>query len=356
LSATLGSGQGAGYPSSGHVRIGREVIEYTGNAADVLSWPDTGHRGAFGTTADSASEGAQVQICRTWTDIPATTVLQDILEDAGIATADIDTAGFAAEELDWLGPAFNVTTAITAPEDASKLLADLVALLRGIMWWDPVAQKVRFEVFAPLTPVEMAAATLTDDANMIAGSTSVEPRDDLRSTVRALYYGLISPVENRREQANYLRAQIFVDADAESANEYDDRRVVTTFSRWWAAANDAAALAVISRAAGYYRDAPLKLEARVAAKDAALREGDQVDVQMGQLVDFDGATRTLRCIVTRRQDQGGEIALRLRSTGFALRYGFVAPNTAGDYPADDEWAHVAPDAGFSDGSDSYAIF
>lgn len=357
LSCELVAGEGVGYPAGGgYVRINREVIQYTSRSGDTLSWLSTAFRGTWGTEAKAHNDGAGVQLCRAWIDTPVTTVLRDMLEESGLETALIDTAGFTQEELDWYGQAFNVTANITAPEQSSKLIADLLVLMAAFMWWSPHEQLVKVKAFAPVPPNQPAVPLLDDAGGFVMDSTGLKPRDDLRSTLRALYYGLVSPVVDRKEQANYERARIVIDSDAESANEYDDRRIVTQFSRWWAD-NDVAAFSLISRAAAYYRDAPIRFDARLNAKDIEITEGQLVDIEMGQYVDFAGAPQRLRALVTRHKDLDGEFEIILRSTGFARRYGFIGPAGAGDYPNDSEYAHIAADVtGFSDGTGPYLIF
>ena len=61
----LREGDGAGYASTGHVRIGDEIIEYTTNSGDVLGGLT---RGTFGTTADTADAGDGVQQCKVYED------------------------------------------------------------------------------------------------------------------------------------------------------------------------------------------------------------------------------------------------------------------------------------------------
>lgn len=357
LSLVLGAGEGASYDSSGYVRVKDEIIQFTSNASNVLSWPSTANRGVFNTTAAAAAIGDLVQVCKVWIDTRVDTVLVDLLEDSGIATGNIDAAGFATEEETWLRSAYNITVCLAKPESASKLLTDLLSHIGGFMWWSPADQKVKFEVRAPVLPNEPAATVLNEAEHFIAGSVKVRKRDDLRTTTQAMYYGLINPVAARDEPNNFLRGRIFIDADAEGANEYNDRRVKIVFSQWFGDANNGAALSTVSRWAGYYRDAPLEIEASIDAKDASIREGDAVTVTVSQIVDTTGAALATPCIVIKRTDEVGKVKLLMRATGFAHRYFVIAPNGTADYPTDTIYGHFSPDAdGFSDGGGPYLFF
>lgn len=361
LSMTLRVGAGAGYPAAGRVRVGKEVIEYTANSADVLSWPNVGgFRGRFGTTPAAANDGESVQLCRVWDNETVATVLDDLLSESGIAAANIDSAGFAAEDTDWLGAPYRITTCIPEPEGASMLLMEILVQVGGFMWFSPVTQKAKFKVLAPIGPTETLAATLSDRASVAEGTVKLRTLDDLRTTVRTMLYDIQSATADRREDGNYLRGEIFIDTDAESANEYNDRRVSLIRSRWFSQGNSVAVAGQVGRAAHHYRDAPRNLWLSVAPQDAALREGELVDLQVGQIVADDGRTLTVRAIILWRRDEAGRIALRLRVTTLNKRYAFIGPNTLPDYPAatadDKKYGFIAADAnGFADGTTPYLI-
>ena len=281
LSLFLQEGAGASYPAAGYVRVGKEIIQYTQKNPgdpDELQWPDTSYRAQFNTTAATAQVGNAVQLCRVWIDTPITTVMQDLLVEAGIDPVDIDAASFAAEEQLWLGSIFNITAAISKPTKATKLLQEACELARGYLWWAPADQVVKFSVFAPVLPNEAAVPELTDGGNFVERSIDIEPEDKLRITHRSIFYDPISPTVDLKDPVNYLRAAIRIDLDAESENEYGDSRDDSLFTQMWGAPNEVAALAQVGRALAYYRNAPLDIQGRVSGKDSGIIEGDQVDV------------------------------------------------------------------------------
>jgi hypothetical protein len=360
LSVTLNTGDGALYTSTGYVRIGKEVIQYTGNTSDVLSWPDVSYRAQFGTTAKEAKAKAAVQQCAVWDTAKVSTVLNDLLLAAGIPSGNIDTAGMLLEDDTWLGVTSRITVCLPDPEDISKLLKELCIETNGYMWFDPVAQKVKYQVLAPLAPAETVAATFTDEGSVIEGTTEINIRDDLRITVSGMLGELESATADRGEAVNYLIGELFIDADAESANEYNDRRIDIKHSRWFGEPNAGTMLATVTRRVAALRDPPKEPAFKVDAKDAAVREGELVDVLIGEITDTTGAPLTVRCLVLKRRDEDGQISLVMRTTPFTQRYGFIGANSLPDYGSatddDKKYAYIAPDAGFSDGSDSYLIF
>ena len=237
------------------------------------------------------------------------------------------------------------------------MLAELVVQVSGYMWFDPVTQKTQFRVLAPLHPEDTVAGTLTDTASIIEGSVKITVLEDLRRTQQQIWYDRISATADGDEAKNFRRLRYHVDADAESANDYNDTRPEIIYSRWYTAANDAAVGTVASRRIGYYRDAPKNIEHTVDPKDADIREGDIVDLETAGQTDVTGAPLLSRCLVLKRKDEGGRVHLRMRVLNFGARYAFIAPDGTGDYPTDPEWVHIAPDSEFfDDGTPGYQAF
>jgi hypothetical protein len=361
LQLTLETGQGTQYPSSGYVRVKDEVIQYTGNAGDVLSWPDGTYRAKFNTSATTAKIGDGVQLCKAWISQPLSTVLNDILNDSGLDNSYIDTGGFETENTNWLGSRYYVTTCITAPEDASTLLKELCQQSNAVMWWDPKNQHVKYKVIGPRSPAETVLNTLTDEANLIEDTVSVESLDDLRLTFAVINYDLATATSDRKEIKNYLRADIYIDTDAESDNEYNDRRQKIENSRWFGVANASAMKTLASRRIAYYRDAPMQIEFSLDPNDADIREGDLYDLTTKNIVDESGNEDTKRVLIVKRQDDGkGRIKVTARTTTFDRRQAFIAPAGHPDYLNSTEtqraYAYICNSSGkMSNGDDGYLI-
>lgn len=351
-SLTLKSGEGAQYDGDDYIRIGSEIIYKGGRSGDTL----TGLlRGQWGTEADSHGSDAQVQLCRTWIDTPLTTVINDILNETGISDTYIDTAQLSLQEATWLGNSYNVTTTISRPESGSTLLAELAQIANGSIWWDPIAQQVKFKIIAAEPP--SSSLTLWDDEeNFIAESVQITSADDERVTRVAIHYDLRDYTEDSEDQQNFERSRLQIDADAESPDEYGDRRIDETYSRWLTNANDGAVLALAGRKLTRYRDAPKRIKARLDPKDYTDGPGDLVEVRTAQLLDQDGSPRTVRCLVRRLEDKGDHIDVQLETTILGARRGFIAPAGTPDYPTDDVYAHIANAGGLmTDGTEGWVI-
>lgn len=323
---------------------------------NVLSWPDGTYRAQFGTSSAAAAVNDGVQQCLVFEGATFSTVVETLLNEAGILDDNIDLAGLASEDDTWLGPRYVATACLSEPEDVSVYLGELAVQTGGVFWWSPTEQKVKYKFIGPSSPAAVTTNTLTDEANIIDGSIKVEPLDTLRKTYVAMYYELYSATANRKEAKNYTRGEIYIDADAESENEYGDRRVEVNYSRWFTDDNELAMSSWVKRRVGQYRDVPRKLEFKIDPKDADLAEGDLYDVTTDVLTGYDGAAETVRCLVVKRHDNAGDIGVTLRTTNFGRRYGFIAPNGTGDYPNNDDYACICSDAGFmNDGTSGYLI-
>lgn len=357
LQLTLGTGQGSYYASSGFVRVGDQIIRYTAKAGDVLSWPDSTYRSQFGTTAVQQQIGDGVQQCEVLSGRRVHQVVQRLCNASGIADANIDLAGNEADDDQWLGVRYEVNdVCLSEPTKVATYLEEIALHTGGVIWLDPVDQKVKYRYIGPQSPAALTSSTLTRAANLIDGQTRVAPQDAMRLTRASVFYSLVTATSNAREGKNYLRPVIYIDASAESANEYGDVRDQVIYSRWFNADNDLAMQGFIARRVGAYRDAPANIECKVDAKDAAIREGELYDVTTAQLVGMDGTARPVRCLVVRRKDNGSGLDLTLRTTTFSRRYGFIAPNGTADYPNNGGYACICLNTGkFADGADGYRI-
>ena len=366
LKITLNAGKGAQYAdpaTSGkneYVRVGEEVIRYTAKAGDVLSWTDTTYRAQFGTTKKDHAVDDAVQLCRAWVSKLVKEVIEDLYNESGLADTYIDLTQLAAEDTQWLGDKYRITACVTEPEKPSDLLKELLIDANAAQWWSPSEQKVKTKVNMP--EIGSSVPAFDDESGFIDGSVAIERLDNERITQSAMYYDLISATENRKEAKNFRRGEIYIDTDAEGANEHNDKRPEVRYSRWLSSANQIAVQALVARRISALRDAPSKIRFRLDPKDYGdnLVVGKLSDLTTRQRVDATGNKSTIRVRVTRLVDQGAHIEAEARSTTFGRRYAFIAPNGYPDYLAASEaqrqYAFIAAGTGkMSNGDGPYLI-
>lgn len=358
LSLNVGTDKASQYDSTGYVVLGDEVIRYTSNTTGVLAWPDTTYRAQFGTARDDHSANDQVQRCAVWSDAGPATVIEELLNAAGVADGYIDLTGLAAEITQWLSSGANITACLVKPEGIGSLLGELLRDLNMLAWWDPVAQKVKFRANMPA--ISSSVATWTDDANLIDKSTRVERLDNQRITQAGIYFGLRSATADERKNSSYLRGALAIDADAQSANEYAAVRQDVTTSRWLSTANATLASSNMSRKLARRRNAPLRIKFKLDPKDEP-QVGDLKNLNTARYTGADGQPSTMQIRVIKVDVQPGHLDIEAESTAFGKRYGFIAPNGYPNYTSATEaqraYAFVATTATgkMSNGDPGYVI-
>lgn len=356
LTIRLGAGEGAQYTATGWVRIGEEIIRYGSNAGDLLEIGSSTFRGQFGTEGMNAKAGDGVQQCLVYQDAAYSSVIEDLLNRGGMVDADIDLATLQSEDATWLGEAYRVTTCITDPQEISVLLGELLTQAQALLWWSPTAQKMKFKVFAPQSPSAVITKTLDETGYIREESVKVTRQDDERITLSAIYFGRSSAIANVDEPKSYKIGEIAVDAGAESANEYNERRTRVRTSRWFTSANLLAMRAFVRRDVARHRDAPEDVELELDPKDRDVVEGAVIDAQIANIVDAAGNTKTSRLFVTMRENDGKRLRIKARRTTFDQRYCFIAPNGTPDYPGNLGYACVCQNTGLmTDGTAGFLI-
>lgn len=362
LSITVGSGRGAQYAdpaTSGkaeYIRIGSEIIRYTVKSSDTLSWPDASYRAQFGSTRADHSASQSVQQCRAYIDRTIEQVITALITESGIAAGYI-SGDLATECAAWYGPQFNITACLSAPEQVSKLLSEILKQIGAVMWWSPQTQKIEFKAVMPslTTPVEW-----TDEANLIHGGTQIKNMDNLRITQAAIDYALRDATTSLSEPRNFERGEVVKSSTAESANEYGDVRPQVTASRWFGIINGNAMWAVLARDALRRYDAPKQITVKIDPKDYTLPIGALVDIKTHKHVGADGQQLAVRCMITQMLDRGAHLEIQARSTNFNKRYAFIAPNGQPNFgaasAAQKKYCYIAGSGGtMSDGSEPYRI-
>jgi hypothetical protein len=219
---------------------------------------------------------------------------------------------------------------------------------------------VKFKVNRPLAPNATAPALLTDEASFIGGSVSIARADAQRLTQALVLYGLINATAKKADWQSYGRGYLAVDADAESANEYDDVVQKTYYARFLDVNSSQAAAELAIRMLLARRDAPVTITVRVDPKETGIEIGGQADIETSGLVDYSGTVQRQRVLVTKRQDTGKDVSVTLLSTFLSKRYLWTAPDGHPDYVDASEnerrWGYISDDNGLMpDGTDGHVI-
>lgn len=305
-----------GYPASGFVTIGSEIMGFT-RAGDVL----TVARGDKGTVAATHKANDTVQLAFDVDRVRADSVIYSLLVDYGNVPASyIDFAEWQAEFDRW-GATIMLKATICKPTGVSKLIAEINQL--GItVWWDEIAQKVRIKLNHPpdSDPVEWS------DRNNIMSITA-EDNDDERATRVEMWTVQIDPTKELTKD-NFLRGYIAVSVDSESPESYGLPRTQSIYNRWLNQGADAATKIITGRLLNRYKRAPVTYKVKLDIKDDPSLT-DVISLNSYITTDDTGNVAPKLTEVYYRSDDelGSTVMAKLQAFQFDARYGLIAENT-----------------------------
>jgi hypothetical protein len=321
----------ADYPASGTLRIGSELMTYTGRTESGGIITFTGlTRATDGTVAAAHEIESRVQTCIRYADVNAWEVARSIIQTySPAAYAYIDNTQWSAEAAQWLD-GFIVSSVISEATGVNQLLAELCRDAQFFIWWDERTQNILLKAVRPPTetPVQW-----NEDANILAGSQSIRTRPEERISQIWYYYQPRDLSKKVDDDANYRKVRIRVDGDAESVREYDEVAVTKIFSRW--VRTDAIVTAITTRLLNRYRDSPYYLTISVDAKDRGIWTADVVDVTSRLITNAEGLPLSTRYQIISAQETspGSVVKYVLQNYNFSARYGFWMAADAPTYAA-----------------------
>lgn len=348
------------YPvTGGKVRIGDEIISYTGVSGLSLTGVT---RGTNGTVAKSYPPGTLVQLCKEYANTNVCDVLKDLLILSGVPESKISAVDFSTEKLTWLS-SHDLSRIISTPTAISSLISELCEQCLLSVWWDEVNKLVRIKSLSP-PKVGQSIPLLTDESHFITCEANDNPEE--RASQVWVYYNKITPIDDN-DPSNY-DAYIMVEGDKESSIQYGERRVHKIFSDWLGAKNLGQVIQLCRRLIGKRKDNPLKIYFSLDAKDAKkFWTGDVVDISSAAIQAEDGSSYPVRAqIVSAQEDRIGTIynyeAVTIGADGeLSGRYGFMAKNGSLSYSNATnqekfKYAYIGDNfAGFGDGGERYKI-
>ncbi len=318
------------YPATGTLRIGSEVMTYTGRSetSGVITFTGV-TRGTDGTEAEEHDAESSVQSCLRYTSQAGYLVALDLIEKyAGDVFDVVDEVEWLAEGAFWL-PQFIVSGLITEPTGINTLLSELAEQCQFFIWWDEREQKVRLRANRPPTEDPLM---INERDHIIQGSIGIQVKPEERISQVWVYYGIRNPTGSLTSESNYSRVRIRVDGDAESDLEFNESKVRRIFSRW--IFTDAVAQNIAVRLLDRYRNNPRYLTVLLDAKDRDKWTADIIDVTTRLITDATGEDLRRRYIVIEAEEtKPGEVIKYLLQSADVLtgRFGFWTVSDAPDY-------------------------
>ena len=309
-----------------YVEVASEIISYTARDTGTNILSGLG-RGAFGTSAAAHLAGDNLKVSHvccfgTATGGPTymTEVLQDLLEWAGIAVADVNTATFDAVKAAAY-PNLEIQRIVRKSKKVAQLVQQLREVRGVIVYIDQGGQ------FAASVMGPSVDATVLDDDSFIEGSMVVEEDEETRITRVGMYYD--PTVEDAKDPVEFGKAVIVINVDLENANSFGDQREDVVLDHWTFDNQTLASVRniarrIITRRGHGIRTFTFELE----VKDGLLNVGDERAIQTRHLTGIDGAQLARPVLVTARQEVGhAKVEYEAVDTNYNGAYYRFAPDT-----------------------------
>jgi len=313
------------YAAAGRLNVGREVMTYT-RAGDVFTITA---RGVDGSEATSHSINDTVQESLRYELERSCDVIRDLLVNyAGVDPAFIDLPTWQAENDRWLA-SVKLTATITKPEGVALLIGE-ISQHGFFVWWDEIAQQIRFRANRPLEPAD-APYPVSDAANLITGKTQITMGEDQRISAMYFWHGVIDPTEGANQSRNYKKLVIATVDE----NPYGQEAIKTIYSRWFGeTGDDAAAASIAKRLLNRYSITPKIISGVLDVKDRTqVQLGGVLEMTTYLLQDATGATLPEQLQVNYVEEKDNRITFRAESYTFTNRYGLVTESARPDYGA-----------------------
>ncbi len=309
------------YPAEGIAAIGSELVTFT-RSRDTITL--TG-RGLNGTQQRSHRRGDTFQLTFSPRNQRIDHVVRDILIKAGVPSEFIPMSDWEFEAGRWAST-LRLTADIMQPTGAAKLIGEL-AILGVTIWWDDVAQEIKFLVNRPVDLEEVK--DLNDSQTNI--SVSKEDRADARLTEVIFRSVQIDPSRGVSAD-NFSRTRVTVDAESKLPEAYGETRIKEIKCRWLNDGNDAAVRILSTRYLNRFKFSPVRYVVELDYKDD-MSIADVARITSYKITTATGELQEQLAQVTMRSDivAGHSLYVVLQQYQFDRRYGFITENTRPRY-------------------------
>lgn len=318
-------------PAIGWVRIGSEVIRYTG--VSVLSANEIRLTGVSRHTSPDGYEtertaheiGDAVQLCKFFRGtIPE--VVYDLMVNYGdIDPSFIDFAEWESEATTWLA-ADDIARLVVEPEGVKQLIDEIISqTLTWGFWFDEIEQKIKFRAIRP-PDVNDSIEAINDNANIVMDSVKIADAPDKIINEVQVVYGQIDPTKKLDDLENYRRGVAVIDANSQSVNELNQRRIKRIYARWNPGSNSAVVLRYAERTLAARAKNVFNVEFELERKDENIGTAEFADLTTLYIIDEFGIPRTTRVQVLRSDASGEVVKYKAREDFFrGLAFGRWAP-------------------------------
>lgn len=283
-------------------------------------------RAELGTSPAAHAAGTLVEHVAYFGTAPSsaqhvTETIQDLLEWAGVASGDVDTAAFDLVK-DSFWPFADVQRTVSKPLTVAKHMQALKAS-RGLIIYLDNDGKWTVSVVAPNeSPTEI------DPKDVVSGSVSVVDNEADRVTRGVLFYDP-NDANPGEDPAKYDKSIAEIDATLETPQEYEDPKEARVFDPWL---DPDVAVArgriLIRRYVTRYRNGVRIVTFRVGMQHSTLNVGSHVLFTTRHILDRDGNQEARPLMITGRKEVARNVLeLEAIDVNFSGRYMRIGPDT-----------------------------
>lgn len=320
----------ADYPATGTIRVGDELMTYTGRSTSTNGITFTGvARGTDGTTAATHTAEDAVQECVRYTNARPDDVLEDLLTTyGGVPSAFLDTANWATEVNDYLS-FYRLNTVISEPTSVTELVNQVQENVMCYIWWD---ERVALVKFKAIRGIDAEPPVITAESNIIEGSFSLAEKPRERASRAWVFYRHKNYVDPTDDADSYASQSVFANLESETDDLYGEASIRRVYAPWLTsgALADTTASKILTR----FVDVPTAAQMRMDAKDRDYWVGDTVTISHFLDVDEFGERRLRNwTIISAEEVTPGEVVeYTLEDTTLYGRIHYVMAGGTADYP------------------------
>lgn len=271
--------------ASGYIKVEDEIIYYASKSSNTLQDIT---RGINNTKKVPHSSGVVIGKLFEYPADNPFTILQDILTAGGIDASYI-AAKFGTYESAWSDIDFSLQPYFQNTK-LGDIYFNLVDSLDCLSW---VNEDGEIDIIKQ-EEVPGSYTTITDTENIIRGSISVDWNEESRFTRWFMYWNRYDGSKKLDDKSGYNRINLDINADAESAVNYNDEKAHITYSAFINIAGNEANCntyvnTVLTNRETRTKQAQEILKLSVELKDSAIKVGDIIKVSTSALQDADGA-------------------------------------------------------------------
>lgn len=352
----------------GYVRIGDNVLSYTGVSTDTLTGVVGGQKGS---TDDGAAVGDSVQQCLNFDNVNVVDIVSFLLlnytdllpihipYDNGATGVDDE---WDVEKTAWLS-GNNLFHLVTKPTGIKELLQRICEQNLMYLWFDAKEQKVKLKAIAPAVKNE-TPPTLTDAEHIIDDSVTTADNTDGRISRVQVFYSQRDVAGDKDKAENYARLKVIVDTESESTNAHSEKAIRTIYADWMTDANEGLILTLAGRLLSRYAGVPNRVNFEIDYKDMEFWAGNVVILETEAFQGPDGAAEPRKMQILKAAEDSKRQRVKLEGETWDYKinkYGFIGPNTLGDYTTESDsnrqsYGFIAQNDGkMTNGDDGYLI-